>query len=193
VFYFISLTFYVFIQFDFTSYLRRLYLVGNITLPDDEIVIVNDIEAIRNISSIITQQSPRLLQNYMIWRFIIYRVPNMPKRFRIILDKLRNAVLGISNEQPRIIRCAIYVNINMGFAVSKLYINKYYDRLARAEVLIFLVNVIIVSFIYLQSIEIVDNIRNTFIDMINQSMWIDTVSKKRTIEKVSQRMIISTI
>jgi predicted metalloendopeptidase len=123
--------------------------LGNITLPDDEIVIINDIEAIRNISSIISQQSSRILQNYMIWRFVIHRVPNMPKRFRVILDRLTNDVLGIHNEQSRAITCANYVNNNMGFAVSKLYINKYYDKFARAEVLIIRFNVIIASFIYL--------------------------------------------
>jgi predicted metalloendopeptidase len=135
-FFFFSLTLSVFIQFDFTNYLRRLYLLGNITLTDNDIVSVDDIETIRNISSIIGQQSPRILQNYMIWRFVIYRVPNMPKRFRTILDKLKSVVLGISNGESRTITCTNYVNNNMEFAVSKLYINKYYDKLARTEVLI---------------------------------------------------------
>ncbi len=72
----------------------------------------------------------------MIWRFIIHRIPNMPKRFRMILDKHRKTALGIHNEQSRISKCIDYVNNNMGFAVSKLYINKYFDKLARREVCI---------------------------------------------------------
>ncbi len=124
----------VFIQFDITGYLRRLYLLANVTLTDDDMIIVNNIEVIRNISSIIAHQSARVLQNYMIWRFVIYRIPNMPKRFRTILDKLNKAVFGSNKEQSRTVTCANYVNMNMGFAVSKLYINKYYDKLARVEV-----------------------------------------------------------
>jgi hypothetical protein len=58
----------------------------------------------------------------------------MPKRFRTILDKLNKAVFGSNKEQSRTVTCANYVNMNMGFAVSKLYINKYYDKLARVEV-----------------------------------------------------------
>ncbi len=37
--------------------------------------------------------------------------------------------------------------------------------------------------------DLVNNIRNTFIDMVNQSTWMDSVSKKQTIEKVNEMMI----
>jgi predicted metalloendopeptidase len=110
--------------------------LGNVTLTNNDIVIVNNVKSIRNISFLITQQSPRILQNYMIWRFVTHRVPNMPKRFQTILNKLRKAVLGIDNEQPQTIRCRDYVNNNMAFAVSKLYIKKYFDKFARREVCI---------------------------------------------------------
>lgn len=95
---------------------------------------MNEFESIRNISHLITQQSPRALQNYMIWRFVIHRIPNMPKRFRMILDKLKRSALGINHEPSRMMTCVDYVNDNMGFAVSKLYLDRYYDRIAREEV-----------------------------------------------------------
>ena len=122
------------LQFDLVAHLRRLYRLANVTLTDDDIVVVNDFESIRNISHLITQQSPRVLHNYMIWRFIIHRIPNMPKRFRMILDKLKRSALGINHEPSRLMTCVDYVNDNMGFAVSKLYLNRYYDRIARDEV-----------------------------------------------------------
>lgn len=109
--------------------------MGNVTLIDDDIVYVNEIETIHNISNIITQQSSRLLQNYMIWRFVVCRVQHMPKRFRTMLEKLEHIALGTKNQQSQINICANYVNENMGLAVSKLYTNKYYDKYARAEVL----------------------------------------------------------
>jgi predicted metalloendopeptidase len=123
-----------------TNDLRRLYLWVNITLTDDDIVVISGVESLINISSLITQQSPRTLQNYMIWRFLIYRISNMPKRFRTIFDQLKKTVLGVVEEQPRASICAEYVNNNMGFAVSKLYINKYFDKVARTKVFIIIVN-----------------------------------------------------
>ncbi len=41
--------------------------------------------------------------------------------------------------------------------------------------------------------KVVDDIRNTFIDMINQSVWMDPISKNRTMEKVNYRIISFTI
>jgi hypothetical protein len=77
----------------------------------------------------------------------------------------------------------------MEFSVFKLYIDRYYDKLARHEVCIIELYFITVCSIGSQSTEIVDNIRNTFIDMIKQSMWMDTDSKKRTIAKVREIFI----
>lgn len=122
------------LQSDLIAHIRRLYRLANVTLTEDDIVVVNEFEAIRNISYLITQGSPRVLQNYMIWRFLIHRIPNMPKRFRMIFARLKKAALGINNEPSRMMTCVDHVNDNMGFAVSKLYLNRYYDRTARNEV-----------------------------------------------------------
>lgn len=119
--------------------------MGNATLNDDDIVVINQIEFIRNISLVISQQSPRTLQNYMIWRFLIHRIPNLSKRFRMIFDKLKKATLGMNDEPTRMMTCVDYVNDNMGFAVSKLYLNRYYDRVARHEVCTITFNSIIID------------------------------------------------
>ncbi|CAF4384850.1 unnamed protein product, partial [Adineta steineri] len=57
---------------------------------------------------------------------------------------------------------------NMGFAVAKLYIKKYFDENARN-----------------QSLEMIRNIRNAFIDMLEDSTWMDDVSKDKAKEKVN--------
>ncbi len=180
----------MFIQFDFSDYIRRLYLLGNVTLTDDDIVVINKIDAIRSISSIIAQQSPETLQRYIVVHFLKSQSFHLPKIFRTISENQKGTTSGVLDAEPRTIGCARYVNKNMEFAVSKLYIDKYYDKLARDEVCIIELYFITICSIDLQSIEMVDNIRNAFIDMVNQSMWMDTVSKKNTIEKVSDRIII---
>ncbi|CAF4791124.1 unnamed protein product, partial [Rotaria magnacalcarata] len=48
----------------------------------------------------------------------------------------------------------------MGFAVSKLYIKKYFDENARNE-----------------SLEMIENIRNSFINILDKSTWMDNTSK----------------
>jgi membrane metallo-endopeptidase-like protein 1 len=132
-----------------TNDLRRLYLWVNITLTDDDIVVISGVESLINISSLITQQSPRTLQNYMIWRFIMFHPEHMPKQFRDAVFKFKAAIFGIKTKQSRAIVCAEYVNKNMGYAVSKLYRDKYFDKVAQNKVFIIIIDIKIICFILL--------------------------------------------
>jgi hypothetical protein len=59
----------------------------------------------------------------------------MPKKHRITFGQHKTTASGTLNEELRTVACAKYVNENMKFAVSKLYIKNYFDKVARAEVL----------------------------------------------------------
>ena len=66
------------------------------------------------------------------------RVGLMPKRYRLTREPFDQVLRGTSAERPRSITCGNFVNINMGFAVSKVYIQRYYDENARIQVNILL-------------------------------------------------------
>ena len=122
------------VQFDFTGHLRRVYALANVTLLDTDTVSVSELEFLRNASLLINSASPRLVQNYLIWRFIISRSADMPQYIRILRERFDRVFRGTTAEQPRTIICGNYVNNNMGFAVSKLYIKHYFDETARNQV-----------------------------------------------------------
>ncbi|CAF3637496.1 unnamed protein product [Rotaria sordida] len=153
-------------SFNFTDYLHQAYLLGNVTLVDDDIIFVRELEYLLDVSAIVSQTPPRTLQNYMIWRFVMNRVSNMPQQFRIFRDRFERVLRGTSAESPRTILCGGYVNNNMGFAVSKLYIKRYFDANARN-----------------QSFDMIDNIQAAFIDMLHQTTWMDAESMTKAIEK----------
>jgi len=52
----------------------------------------------------------------------------MTKQFRILKEEFYRIFQGINKQSSRPITCAIYVNDNMGFALSKIYIEKYFNR-----------------------------------------------------------------
>jgi predicted metalloendopeptidase len=89
---------------------------------------------------IISQTSSRILQNYFVWRFVMNRVTNMPKRYRSTREPFDQTFRGTTAERPRSIICGGFVNGNMGFAVSKVYIKQYFDENARNQVFNFFVN-----------------------------------------------------
>jgi predicted metalloendopeptidase len=86
------------------------------------------------VSLIIDRTPSRVLQNYVLWRFIMHRIDNMPKRFRSIKENFDHIFRGTTGVRPRNVICGNYVNGNMGFAVSKLYIKQYFDDNARNQV-----------------------------------------------------------
>ncbi|CAF4147416.1 unnamed protein product [Adineta steineri] len=154
------------ISFDSSNYIRRLYLLANISVTDADSVIVTAPKLLHGIASIIDRQSPRTMQNYMIWRFMMDQAKHMPKRFRNILQEYTRVFSGTDTEESRTITCANYVNTMMNLPVTKLYIEEYFHKDARKE-----------------TTEMINNIRNTFITMVNQSTWMDSKSKIIAIKK----------
>jgi membrane metallo-endopeptidase-like protein 1 len=153
-------------NFDFASYLRQSYLIGNVTLKDTDVVSVTEVAYLVNVSSIIQQYPIRVVQNYLIWRFMMNRASSMPRRIRSTREQFDRVFKGTSAEPTRATTCANYVNDNMGFAVSRLYIGKYFDDNARN-----------------QSKDIINNIRNSMIDLIQGADWMDADSKAKAVVK----------
>ncbi|CAF3828395.1 unnamed protein product [Rotaria sp. Silwood1] len=122
-------------SFGFTNYIQHIYSLSNIPLYDNDIVSVSELEFLRNASSIIDSSSRRVLQNYIIWRFIMSRITDMPKRYRALKDPFDEAYRGTFAQRPRSITCGSYINSNMGFALSKIYIKQYFDESAKQQAL----------------------------------------------------------
>ncbi|CAF3407017.1 unnamed protein product [Rotaria socialis] len=153
-------------NFNFTDYLRQSYLIGNITLLDTDIVSISEVAYLVNISSILQQAPPRVVQNYLIWRFMMNRASSMPRRIRSTREQFDRVFKGTSAEPSRTTTCANYVNDNMGFAVSRLYVQQYFNDIARN-----------------QSKEIIKNIRSSMMVMLQKATWMDDKSKAKAVEK----------
>lgn len=104
------------------------------TLVDSDIVSVSELDFLRNASAIINQHSSRTIQNYMVWRFLMSQADILPRQFRAIKQQFDQLFQGVSTEKARPILCASDVKSMMGLAVSKLYIQKYFDENARTQV-----------------------------------------------------------
>jgi hypothetical protein len=84
----------------------------------------------------------------MIVQFILSQYFHIPEGISTFSNPLNKNTSDILEKESRPITCAKYVNRNMEFAVSKLYIKKYFDKLARNEVCIIKLETITICFIY---------------------------------------------
>jgi neprilysin len=105
-----------------------------VSLSDVDLVSISEVAYLLNVSMILDQTPKRTIQNYVIWRFMMNRASNMPQRIRSTREQFDRVFQGTNTKPSRSITCANYVNDNMGFAVSKLYIKKYFDENARSQV-----------------------------------------------------------
>ena len=101
---------------------------------ETDLVSVSEVAYLANISSLLNKTMPRIIQNYAIWRFMMNRASSLPRRIRQTREQFDRVFKGTSAEPTRAMTCAIYVNDNMGFAVSRLYVKTYFDENARNQV-----------------------------------------------------------
>ncbi|UJR20406.1 hypothetical protein I4U23_023537 [Adineta vaga] len=153
-------------SFDFTNYLTEAYLIGNVTLVPTDLVTVSEVPYLLNVSTLLHQTPPRILQNYVVWRFLMNRAIYMPQHIRNTREQFDRVFKGTSAEPARSTVCTDYVNNNMGFAVSRLYVKKYFDDDARN-----------------QSKELIQNIRTSMIAMLENATWMDADSKAKAVDK----------
>ena len=130
-------------------------------------ILVRELDVLKSLSNIFEHESSRTLQNYIIWRFVWSLSDHMSTKFQVLKLKFMQIFQGIKTGLPRKIKCANSVNYYMGLAVSKLYIEKYFDESSRQE-----------------STEMIDNVQQIFRQMIDRTTWMDAESKGRALEKV---------
>lgn len=113
--------------------------MSNIQLNDNDVISVSELEFIRQVVPILMNTPPRVVQNYAVWRFVINRISDMPKRFRNLREPFDEAFRGTTAQRPRSVTCGNFVNGYMGFAVSKIYIRQYFDENALNQVKLLIV------------------------------------------------------
>jgi predicted metalloendopeptidase len=96
-------------------------------------VTITELESLQNVSLLINETPLRTVQNYMVWRSIMALAKYMPQQLRTIQETFDEAFQGISPDELTV-TCADYVNDLMGFAVSKLYVDEYFDPDSRNQV-----------------------------------------------------------
>ncbi|CAF1153990.1 unnamed protein product, partial [Didymodactylos carnosus] len=96
---------------------------------------------------------------------------SMPRRIRSTREQFDRVFQGTSAEPSRSTTCAEYVNDNMGFAVSKLYIKQYFDENARN-----------------QSVEMIGNIRSAMKKMLQDAPWMDDDSRSAAADAIYENI-----
>ncbi|OPJ85456.1 neprilysin [Patagioenas fasciata monilis] len=152
--------------FNWSKFINDIMSTVQINIENTEHVVVYDPEYLIKLKSIVNKYTPRDLQNYMIWRFVMDLVNSLSRSYKDTRNDFRKALYGTTSETAAWRRCANYVNGNMENAVGRLYVEEAFAGDSKHVVE-----------------EMIADIRNVFIKTLDELTWMDAETKKKAEQK----------
>uniref|UniRef100_A0A8K9XPP3 Neprilysin n=1 Tax=Oncorhynchus mykiss TaxID=8022 RepID=A0A8K9XPP3_ONCMY len=152
--------------FDWSYFTRKIMGTVGITVPDTESVINYAPNYFRRLNPILAKNTKRVLQNYMVWRFVMNMVVGLSRQYRDTRKAFRKALYGATTEAAVWRQCVIYVNNNMDNAVGRLYVEESFSGESKELME-----------------EMISVIREVFISNLDHLRWMDVETKKAAEEK----------
>ncbi|KAK0095919.1 hypothetical protein PV326_007046 [Microctonus aethiopoides] len=147
------------------KYLNTIF-APNVTIDDDEIVIVAVPSYITKFEELINKTSKRTLANYVIWRVIEDSIYFLSENISDRQLNLLKDLSGISKREPRWKMCI--EKASMLPSVQAMYIKKYFDKNAKRNIG-----------------EMVGDIRNQLNKTLHENDWMDDETKKNALDKAN--------
>nr|XP_056721305.1 membrane metallo-endopeptidase-like 1 [Euleptes europaea] len=154
--------------FNWTLFLQGVMSSVNIEIGSEEEVVVHGVPYLQELKAIVSSYSASTIQNYLVWRLVLERVSGLSRRFRDARANYRKALYGTMVEEARWRDCVSYVNTNMENAVGALYVRETFAGKSKRMVR-----------------ELIDKIREVFIETLDELQWMDETSKTKAQEKAT--------
>ncbi|NXN96238.1 NEP protein, partial [Rhinopomastus cyanomelas] len=154
--------------FNWSKFINDIMSTVQINVENTEHVIVYDPDYLIKLKPILKKYTPRDLQNYMTWRFIMDLVNSLSRNYKDTRNAFRKALYGTTSETAVWRRCANYVNGNMENAVGRLYVEEAFAGDSKHVVE-----------------EMIADIRDVFIKTLHELTWMDAETKKKAEQKAS--------
>ncbi|NWZ34315.1 NEP protein, partial [Brachypodius atriceps] len=152
--------------FNWSEFINAIMSTVQINIDNTEYVIVYDPDYLLKLRSILLKYTSRELQNYMTWRFVMDLVNSLSQDYKDTRNAFRKALYGTTSESAVWRRCANYVNGNMENAVGRLYVEEAFAGDSKQAVE-----------------EMIADIRDVFIQTLDELTWMDAETKKRAEQK----------
>lgn len=152
--------------FNWMQFIQGIMSSVHVEVHPEEEIVVYGTEYLQKLKYILPKYSKSTLQNYLVWRLVIDRVSNLSRRFKDARANYRKALYGTSVEEARWRECASYINGNMENAVGALYVREAFAGESKRMVK-----------------DLIDKIREVFIETLDELEWMDPASKQKAQEK----------
>lgn len=154
------------------NWTKYLMIVLNREVDPEEPVVMFALRYVQDLVKLLCQTEPRVVSNYLLWRFIRHRVNNLDDRFQEAKQHFYYILFGREEAPPRWKNCVAQVNTNMGMGLGAMFVARYFDEKSKNDTL-----------------EMTHDIMRSFREILNNTSWIDDDTKRLAIQKVDAMML----
>ncbi|XP_024910669.1 neprilysin isoform X2 [Cynoglossus semilaevis] len=152
--------------FNWSYFTSRIMDSVNISVSDSENIINYAPNYYRRLSLVLPKYTKRDLQNYMVWRFAMMVVESLSRSYRDTRKSFHKVLYGTTSEAAVWRQCALYVSTKMENAVGRLYVQEAFSEKSKELME-----------------EMIREIREVFINNLQELTWMDEETKKAAEEK----------
>ncbi|KPU80086.1 uncharacterized protein Dana_GF18324, isoform D [Drosophila ananassae] len=152
-------------EIEWRAYLQSLQ---DREVSGSEEVVIYAVEYMSKLVTLIQETEPRMVANYMMWRFVRHRINNVDDRFDDIKQSFYHALFGREESPQRWKVCIAQVNTNMGMAVGSMFVSRYFDNNSKRDTL-----------------RMTHDLQQAFRDILKTTDWLDATTKQLAEEKVN--------
>lgn len=143
------------------DWIRYLNLIMNVPIRSNQLIVCFSVPYYQQLVSLLSNTSSRTIANYLLWRFVRHRVNNLDKRFQETKQRFYYVLFGRERLPPRWQTCVTQVNSNMGMALGRMFVERYFDEISKNDTL-----------------QMTKEIKQSFRDILLDTDWLDANTKQ---------------
>ncbi|CAM9937178.1 unnamed protein product [Lampetra fluviatilis] len=152
-------------NFSWLAYMKEMF-IGIKDIGNAENIVVYAPEYLIKLKTILEDESPSTIQNYIVWMLTVEHVESLSQKFKDARAEFRKALYGTTSDKARWRSCSSYVNNILSNAVGALYVEEAFAGDSKKVVQ-----------------ELVKWIREVFIANLDEITWMDEATKGRARDK----------
>ncbi|XP_064467508.1 neprilysin-1-like [Ornithodoros turicata] len=139
----------------------------NVTLNDDELILVREPEFVKSAAQLLKNTDRRTTYNYMAWSMLRNVAPTTSRVFRELRFAFEQVAEGVPDRAPLWKKCVDSLNDLAEDAIGRLYVERKFKAQAKEDVA-----------------KLVEDLRETFALVLNESSWMDAETKEEALRKL---------
>ncbi|XP_049286496.1 neprilysin-2 isoform X11 [Anopheles funestus] len=153
---------------DWLDYFNAILKDTGIVIGEEEVIIVSVPTFMEELGPLLQNTPKRVMANYVMWRISGFSSFFLTEKLRKRQLQYSTTVSGKQEQEPRWKECVDITSSNLRISVGALYIRKYFREDSKRAAL-----------------DMVNDIKNVFIDILEKVEWMDEVTRASALEKVS--------